>query len=97
MKAARTHRLPIFWVSAIGSQPITQLGVTLERGALGVYPHDGPIPGVTTTLKGPFTFGFIGYASVAQPIRQQHKVWLGIELAEVALPSLESEAMRGPS
>src|SRR5262249_52958441 len=47
---ARTRRFPIFSVTAFGSQPLTQLGVTLERGSLGVYPFDGPIPGRTTTL-----------------------------------------------
>src|SRR5215475_1737751 len=28
---ARTHRYPIFSVTALGSQPLTQLGITLER------------------------------------------------------------------
>ncbi len=82
---ARTRRFPIFSVTALGSQPLTQLGVTLERGSLGVYPFDGPIPGQTTTLESPLRFGFIGYASVAQPLTQQHKIGLGIELAEVGV------------
>jgi outer membrane protein len=82
---ARTRRWPIFSVTALASQPLNQLGVTLERGSLGVYPHDGPIPGQTTTLEGPLRFGFIGYASVAQPITQQYKVGLGIELAKVGV------------
>src|SRR5262245_28397302 len=80
---ARTRRYPIFSVTALGSQPLTQLGITLERGSLGVYPFDGPIPGETTTLESPLRFGFIGYASVQQPITQQYKVGLGIELAKV--------------
>jgi outer membrane protein len=82
---ARTRRYPIFSITALGSQPLTQLGVTLERGSLGVYPFDGPIPGQTTTLESPLRFGFIGYASVAQPLTQQHKIGLGIELAEVGV------------
>ena len=82
---ARTRRFPIFSVTALGSQPLTQLGVTLERGSLGVYPFDGPIPGQTTTLESPLRFGFIGYASVAQPLTQQHKIRLGIELAAVGV------------
>ena len=68
---ARTRRYPIFSVTALGSQPLTQLGITLERGSLGVYPFDGPIPGQTTTLESPLRFGFIGYASVQQPLTQQ--------------------------
>jgi outer membrane protein TolC len=82
---ARTRRYPIFSVTALGSQPLTQLGVTLERGSLGVYPFDGPIPGQTTTLESPLRFGFIGYASVAQPLTQQRKIGLGIELAQVGV------------
>jgi outer membrane protein len=82
---ARTRRLPVFSVIALGSQPLNQLGITLERGSLGVYPHDGPIPGETTTLQSPLRFGFIGYVSVAQPLTQLHKIGLGIELAAVGV------------
>src|SRR5262249_61041079 len=85
VKAAGTHRWPVFSVTALGSQPLSQLAVTLERGSLGVYPHDGPIPGQTTTLTSPLRFGLIGYASVAQPLTQQHKIGLGIELARVGV------------
>ena len=83
ISAASANRFPIFSVTALGSQPLSQLGITLERGSLGVYPHDGPIPGQTTTLTSPLRFGFIGYASVAQPLTQQHKIGLGIDLARV--------------
>ena len=83
ISAATTNRFPIFSVTALGSQPLSQLGITLERGSLGVYPHDGPIPGQTTTLTSPLRFGFIGYASVAQPLTQLHKIGLGIDLARV--------------
>jgi len=90
---ARTRRFPVFSITALGSQPLTQLGVTLERGSLGVYPFDGPIPGQTTTLESPLRFGFIGYASVAQPLTQQHKIGLGIELAQVGVEAT-TEQMR---
>src|SRR4029453_17277821 len=89
---ARTRPYPIFSITTLGSQPINQLGVTLERGSLGVYPFDGPIPGETTTLEGPLRFGFIGYASVSQPITQQFKIGLGIELAEVGVTVAAEQA-----
>jgi outer membrane protein len=91
--AAKTQRFPVFSVTALGSEPLKQLGITLERGSLGVYPHDGPIPGETTTLQSPLRFGFIGYVSVAQPLTQQHKIGLGIELAGVAVDAA-SEQLR---
>jgi outer membrane protein TolC len=82
---ARTRRYPILSFTTLASQPLTQLGVTLERGSLGIYPFDGPIPGQTTTLESPLRFGFIGYASVSQPVTQLFKIGLGIELAEVGV------------
>jgi outer membrane protein TolC len=93
VKAASTNRFPIFSVTALGSQPFKQLGITLERGSLGVYPHDGPIPGETTTLESPLRFGFIGYASVSQPLTQQHKIGLGIDLTRVGVEAA-SEQLR---
>src|SRR5215471_8907823 len=53
VSSARTHRWPVFSITALGSQPLSQAGITLERGSLGVYPADGPIPGRTTTLTSP--------------------------------------------
>src|SRR5262245_21182914 len=93
VEVAKTNRLPVLSVTALGSQPLTQLGITLERGSLGVYPHDGPIPGRTTTLTSPLRFGFIGYASVAQPLTQQYRIGLGIELAGIGVDAT-SEQLR---
>ncbi len=89
---ARTRRYPIFSVTTLGSQPLNQLGITLERGSLGVYPHDGPIPGQTTTLTSPLRFGFIGYVSLSQPLTQQYKIGLGIELAKVGVDATNEQA-----
>jgi outer membrane protein TolC len=85
VRVARTFRLPVFSVTAFGSQPLAQLGVTLDQGVLGVYPGVGPIPGVSTTLESPLRLGLIVYATVAQPLTQQHKIGLGIELARVGV------------
>jgi outer membrane protein TolC len=83
VNVARTYRLPIFSVSALGSQSLAHLGLTFPLGSLGVYPGIGPVPGKTTTLTGPLQPAGIFYASVAQPFSQQHKIGLGIELARV--------------
>jgi len=88
---AKTRRFPILSVTALGSQPLTQLGITLERGSLGVYPHDGPIPGQTTTLESPLQFGFIGYASVTQPLTQQFRISLGVDLAGVGIAAANEQ------
>jgi outer membrane protein len=84
VNVARTYRLPGFSVSALGSQSLAHIGLTFPLGSLGIYPGIGPIPGKTTTLSGPLQPAGILYASIAQPLSQQHKIGLGIELARVA-------------
>ena len=81
----RTYRLPVFSATALGSQSLTRLGLTLEKGSLGTYPNVGPIPGNTTTLESPLRVGGIVFASIAQPLSQQHKIGLGIQLARVGV------------
>ena len=83
INVARTYRLPVFSLTALGSQSLARLGLTFPQGSLGVYPNVGPIPGKTTTLAGPLQPGGILYASVAQPLSQQHRIGLGIQLARV--------------
>lgn len=83
VNVARTYRLPAFSVAALGSQSLAHLGLTLPLGSLGVYPSIGPIPGKSTTLTDPLQPAGIFYASVTQPLSQQHKIGLGIKLARV--------------
>ena len=93
LQVARTRRWPTFSVTTLASQPITLSGVTFEQGALGVYPGVGPIPGQTTTLESPPRLGFIFYGTVAQPLTQQHRIGLGIDLARVGVDTA-SERIR---
>jgi len=80
---ARTYRLPAFSLAALGSQSLAKLELTFPQGSLGVYPGTGPIPGKSTTLTSPLQPAGIFYASVTQPLSQQHKIGLGIKLARV--------------
>jgi outer membrane protein TolC len=85
VNVARTYRLPVFSLIALGSQSLAHLGLTFPQGSLGVYPNIGPVPGKTTTLAGPLQPGGVFYASVAQPLSQQHKIGLAIQLARVGV------------
>ena len=80
---ARAQRLPVFSLTALGSQPLSHLGLTLEKGSLGVYPTVGPIPGKTTTLENPLKVGGIFFTNIAEPLSQHYKIGLGIQLARV--------------
>jgi len=91
VRVARTYRLPTFSVTALGTQPISRLGLTLEKGSLGIYPNVGPIPAVTTTLKSPPGLAGILYANVAQPLSQQHRIGLAIQLAQVGVKAAEEQ------
>src|SRR5262245_17306416 len=91
VQVARTYRLPTFSLIALGSQSLTRLGLTLDRGSLGVYQNVGPIPGKTTTLESPLRVGGIFFANVAQPLSQQYKIGLGIQLAQVGVEAADEQ------
>lgn len=80
---ARSYRLPSFSSTALGSQSLSQLGLTFPRGSLGTYPNVGPIPGTTTTLQGPLKPAGILYANITQPLSQQWKIGLQAQFARV--------------
>jgi outer membrane protein TolC len=91
VNVARTYRLPIFSLTALGFQPLSRLGLTLDKGSLGTYPSAGPIPGRTTTLESPLRVAGIFYANVAQPLSQQHKIGLGVQLASVGVKAADEQ------
>jgi outer membrane protein TolC len=91
INVARTNRLPVFSLTALGAQSLSRLGLTLDRGSLGIYPNVGPIPGRTTTLESPLRVGGILFANVAQPLSQQYKIGLGIRLARVGLQAADEQ------
>lgn len=88
---ARTQRLPIFSVTAFGAQPLSHLGLTLQKGSLGVYPTVGPIPGRTTTLENPLGIAGVFFANIAEPLTQHYKIGLGIQLARVGTEFAKEE------
>ena len=94
---ARSYRLPVFSLTALGSQSLAHLGLTFPLGSLGVYPSIGPVPGKTTTLAGALQPGGIFYASVAQPLSQQHRLVLASSLPVWESRSLTREFARSDS
>ena len=80
---ARSYRLPVFSLTAIGSQSLSSLGLTLPLGSLGTYPNVGPIPGKTTTLQGPLRPAGIFFANMTEPLSQQWKIGLQTQFARL--------------
>src|SRR5262249_24049847 len=91
VQVARTYRLPTFSLIALGSLSLTRLGLTLARGSLGVSEDCGPTPGKTTTLGSPRRVGGIFFANDAQPLSQQYKIGLGIQLARVGVEAADEQ------
>ena len=60
VNVARTYRLPVFSLTALGSQSLAHLGLTFPQGSLGVYPNIGPVPGKITTVALLLNRGFCG-------------------------------------
>ena len=80
---ARSYRLPVFSLTAVGSQSLSSLGLTFPMGSLGTYPNVGPIPGTATTLQGPLKPSGIFYANITEPLSQQWKIGLQTQFARV--------------
>jgi len=91
VRIARTYRFPTFSLTAFGFQPLSRLGLTFEKGSLGVFPTIGPVPAETTTLESPPHFSGILFANVAQPLTQQHKIGLSIQLAQLGASSAKEQ------
>jgi outer membrane protein TolC len=91
VRVARTYRLPIFSVNALGSQALNRLGLTFEKGALGVFPGVGPIPAETTTLQSPARVTGIFLGSIVQPLSQQYKIGMNVRLAQVGVAEADEQ------
>jgi outer membrane protein len=80
--AARTHRFPVFSLSALGSQRLTPMTFEFDQGTFG-NDESGPIPREDTSYTADREFQTALQAQVAQPISQLYQIGLGIQQAEV--------------
>jgi outer membrane protein TolC len=99
--AARTKRLPSFKLDIIGSQQLTPIDFTFERGVFGTYPGIGPIPADNTRLSTPMQPTAIFITRITQPLSQLYKINLGLkqlrlknEIAQEAMRSRRQEIVR---
>jgi outer membrane protein len=80
---ARTARLPQFNSYILAGSTLNPINFTIPRGALGVYPTVGPIPGKSADITTSPAFAGIVYGSAAQPISQLYKIHLGIQESQL--------------
>ena len=72
--ASRTRRLPNFSFEALGTQQLTPIDFTFERGTFGTYPDIGPIPAEDTKLTTPLKPTAIFITRISQPITKLRKI-----------------------
>src|SRR5262245_9978884 len=81
---ARTYRKPSMNVYALGSQLLTPVNFTFQKGAFGTFPGIGPVPATNTNIHTPLRPTFYGLMQVSQPLSQQYKIGLNIRQAKLA-------------
>src|SRR5712664_1725034 len=81
---ARTYRFPSISLYALGSQLLTPLDFSFQRGAFGSFPGIGPVPATDTRIHTPLRPTFYGLTQFSQPLSQQYKIGLNIKQAKLA-------------
>jgi outer membrane protein TolC len=80
----RTHLYPSFQIQAQGSQLLTPIDFTLQRGLLGTYPGVGPIPAVDTPIHTPLRPTGIFTGSVGQPLLTLYRIHQNLKVLDLA-------------
>ena len=91
---ARTYRKPSLNVYALGSQLLTPLDFTFQKGVFGTFPGIGPVPATETKIHTPSRPTFFGFMQVSQPLSQQYKIGLNIRQAKLA-KLVDEQKLRG--
>jgi outer membrane protein TolC len=81
---ARTYRFPSLNLYALGSQLLTPVDFSFQRGAFGSFPGIGPVPATNTHIHTPLRPTFYGLTQFSQPLSQQYKIGLNIKQARLA-------------
>jgi outer membrane protein TolC len=81
--ATKTTRLPQFQVYVLGGATLSPISFTIPRGALGVYPATGPIPGQNSSVTTPEQFTAFIFAQASQPLSQLWKAHLALMSSQI--------------
>ena len=81
---ARTYRFPSLNLYALGSQLLTPVDFSFQRGAFGSFPGIGPVPATDTRIHTPLRPTFYALTQFSQPLSQQYKIGLNIKQAKLA-------------
>jgi len=92
--ALRTGRLPALRLEAYELRWLNDLDFTIPTGALGTVPPLGPLPPQDSTFSVEEDYGGVAMVSMSQPITQQYRIGLGLEIARLDRRIAEEELRR---
>ena len=99
--ASKTRRLPSLNFEVLGTQQLTPLSFTFERGVFGTFPGIGPIPAENTKLSTPMQPTAIFTTRISQPLSQLYRTNLNLkqlrlksELAQEELRAKQQQIVR---
>src|SRR5260370_6777760 len=81
---ARTYLFPSLNLYALGSQLLTPVDFTFQRGAFGSFSGIGPVAATDTRIHTPLRPTFYAVTQFSQPLSQQYKIGLNIKQAKLA-------------
>ena len=81
--ALRTRRLPNFSFEATGSQQLTPISFTFERGVFGTFPDIGPVPAENTKISTPLKPTALFITRISQPLSQLYETKLNLKLLKL--------------
>jgi outer membrane protein len=93
LETARWNRYPVFQVTALAAQSITEVAFSFPQGAFGTF-NEGPVPAVDTKVRSPRRPLVVGQATVSQPLSQLPRLNLAMK-ATAASVEVERERQRG--
>jgi len=79
--ALRTSRLPELQLDAYEFRWLNDLDFTIPAGSLGNVPPLGALPAQDSTISVAEDYGGVAMVSASQPLTQQYKIGLGLEIA----------------
>ena len=92
--ALRTRRLPVLGLAASEGGWLDELDFTIPAGSLGNVPPIGTFPSEDATLSVPDDQGGVLTVSVSQPLTQQYKIGLGLQVTRLDRQIAEEDVRR---
>ncbi len=89
-----TRRLPALRLDALGSRQLNSLDFTVPAGSLGVVPGVGAFPTTNSKVSIPADFTLVAMASASQPLTQQYRIGLGLEVTQLDRRIAQEEVRR---